>query len=109
MDVNGSYEHSKVNQMWQSILTLIFPWDDGYLVARDAWVGDQKPSVDLIVKRLKKGDFRPTVVFTMLNERSGSSWKDAFMQLKNHLRTQRQAGTYGGQAQYCAVGIEKEV
>jgi hypothetical protein len=62
---------NKVDQLWQSILIPLFPFDEGYLVvARDRVVNDNKKSADLIVKWLQ--DDRVVIVFTMSNKRASA-------------------------------------
>jgi hypothetical protein len=107
---------NKVDQLWQSILIPLFPFDEGYLVvARDRVVNDNKKSADLIVKWLQ--DDRVVIVFTMSNKRASAKkpMRDEalgqlgdYMELAHTNRTEQGGLPHGSELQG-AVGIGTEV
>lgn len=104
-----------MDQLWQSILTPLFPFKEGYLVVgRDRVVDDNQKSADLMVKLLRHDNI--TIIFTMENKRHESDQqtkekaKDkAKQQLEEYLELVCKNSAHGGIDPRGAIAIGTEV
>jgi hypothetical protein len=111
----ASFEN-KVDQLWQSILTELFPFQEDYMVFGRDRVDHQPNAADMMVKTLA-GPAKDVVgiIFTLSNKRAqdvgdDKIWREALRQLKEYLRIERESSTDSKMdPQHGAVAIGRRV
>jgi hypothetical protein len=107
----GSLE-SRVDQLWQIILTELFPTTQGYLVVCRAPLDNTNLVAEVLLRRPGNED---KIYFTMSNKRaqlvgSAYTWNKAKNQLKDYLEKEYEIRTAGDMGvQYGAVAIGTRV
>jgi hypothetical protein len=107
----GSLE-SRVDQLWQIILTELFPTTQGYLVVCRAPLDNTHLVADVLLRRPGNED---KIYFTMSNKRAQlvgnqNTWDEAEEQLEKYLKTEYKIKTAGDRGvQYGAVAIGTRV
>ena len=104
---------NKADLMWQCILAVLFPIEEGYVVVVRDRVAHEQPAdaADIMVKHLRPDKTLP-IIFTMEDKRAQKRvekkhWDQAAAQLEGYLTIERQSETGEGatRALHGAVAI----
>jgi hypothetical protein len=87
---------NKVDQLWQTILTPLFPFHDGYMLfCHDRVTDSRRFAADVMVKRQEGADAKAPIIFMPSNKRNSlvnteHSWDEALGQLLKYLKLERE-------------------